>query len=440
MLLEQLPVWLLLLVFGAIVVHAPVTVWISATYPDFGVPSKAWKEGLMAVALLLLTVALWRAGQLKAFIKRPLVVIALLYIGLHILLMGVYPQPVAAMVAGLMIDLRYVAFFLAVYAALTLYPHYRAWFVRAGVAGAIIVVGFATLQLFLPVDFLKHIGYSSATIEPYMTVDKNPDFIRCSSTLRGPNPLGAYGGIVVSGAVAYLLAMRRRGAAKGWQLWMARALLVLGAVAVWLSYSRSALIGALLAVLIVVLVARGKWPISGRAKLVLAGAVLVMATSLFVAKDTTEFKNIILHDNPATGAAIDSNSAHAESFMDGLNRLAVQPLGAGVGSTGSASLFGGEGLIIENQYLMIAHEAGWGGLLLFLGLFGLLLYELWQRRTNWLALTVLASGLGLAAIGMLLPVWADDTVSIVWWGLAAIALIGGQNGQGTTNQKAKRTT
>jgi hypothetical protein len=37
----------------------------------------------------------------------------------------------------------------------------------------------------------------------------------------------------------------------------------------------------------------------------------------------------------------------------------------------------------------------------------------------------LASGIGLALIGLLLPVWVDDTVSIVWWGLAAIATGGG---------------
>jgi hypothetical protein len=97
-------------------------------------------------------------------------------------------------------------------------------------------------------------------------------------------------------------------------------------------------------------------------------------------------------------------------------------MGAGIGSTGSASLLGTEPVIIENQYLMIAHEVGWLGVVLFAVLYGYMVGRLWQQRRDWLALGIWASGVGLAAIGLLLPVWADDTVSIVWWGLAAISL------------------
>ena len=46
----------------------------------------------------------------------------------------------------------------------------------------------------------------------------------------------------------------------------------------------------------------------------------------------------------------------------------------------------------------------------------------WKRRQDWLALGVFGSGIGLALIGVLLPVWVDDTVSIVWWALLAIVL------------------
>jgi cyanate permease len=83
-------------------------------------------------------------------------------------------------------------------------------------------------------------------------------------------------------------------------------------------------------------------------------------------------------------------------------------------------------LIIENQYLFVAHEAGWLGLILFLMIFIGVMNRLWQLRTNWLALGVFASGLGLAIIGLLLPVWVDDTVAIVWWGLAAFIIGGGE--------------
>ena len=41
--------------------------------------------------------------------------------------------------------------------------------------------------------------------------------------------------------------------------------------------------------------------------------------------------------------------------------------------------------------------------------------------------------MGLAFVGLLLPVWVDDTVSILWWGLAAIAIVG--VGKGTVYGK-----
>ena len=108
-----------------------------------------------------------------------------------------------------------------------------------------------------------------------------------------------------------------------------------------------------------------------------------------------------------------------------MERLAQQPLGAGVGSTGSASLYTDSPVIIDNQYLFIAHEAGWLGLALLITIFVVIMVRLWHGRKNWLALGVFASGIGLALIGLLQPVWVDDTVAIIWWGLAAIALVRG---------------
>jgi hypothetical protein len=90
-------------------------------------------------------------------------------------------------------------------------------------------------------------------------------------------------------------------------------------------------------------------------------------------------------------------------------------------------LHGDAPIIIENQYLFIAHEVGWLGLALFIVFFGMILWRLWQGRQDWLSLGVFASGIGMALIGLLLPVWADDTVGIIWWGLAAIALAKGVN-------------
>jgi hypothetical protein len=417
-LLDKLFVGVLLVIFGGIVLHAPLSVGLGVLFPDFSLLIKSWKEVLMLLAGLLLAPILFQK-QRWDLLRSPIVVLISVYAALHLVLLPVFPQGLVAALAGLSIDLRYLLYFVLVFVAISLYPQFRRPFIVTFFAGAFIVATFALLQVFvLPPDILKYIGYSTATIVPYLTVDQNMDYIRISSTLRGPNPLGAYAGIVIALLAAFWL-RANYDASRGKSL--AIGFMTIGSVvALWASYSRSALIGAAVAIAIVCVIAFGR-KIRRRTWIVLSIIGLVLAGVLFAARDTPFVTNVILHDNPTTGAEITSNDGHAESLKDGLDRMLRQPLGAGVGSTGSASLYSEEPLVIENQYLFIAHESGWIGFGLFLLITFMVLRELWRRRADWLALGVFASGIGLIVIGILLPVLVDDTVSIIWWGLAAIA-------------------
>jgi hypothetical protein len=417
-LLDKLFVGVLLVIFGGIVLHAPLSVGLGVLFPDFSLLIKSWKEVLMLLAGLLLAPILFQK-QRWDLLRSPIVVLISVYAALHLVLLPVFPQGLLAALAGLSIDLRYLLYFVLVFVAISLYPQFRRPFIVTFFAGAFIVATFALLQVFvLPPDILKYIGYSTATIVPYLTVDQNMDYIRISSTLRGPNPLGAYAGIAIALLAAFWL---RANYAAGRGKSIAISFMTIGSVvALWASYSRSALIGAAVAIAIVCVIAFGR-KIRRRTWIVLSIIGLVLAGVLFAARDTPFVTNVILHDNPTTGAEITSNDGHAESLKDGLDRMLRQPLGAGVGSTGSASLYSEEPLVIENQYLFIAHESGWIGFGLFLLITFMVLRELWRRRADWLALGVFASGIGLIVIGILLPVLVDDTVSIIWWGLAAIA-------------------
>ncbi len=432
-LFEYLPGWLLLMVFGFIVLHAPITVWLGTQFPSVALAVKAWKEVMIVLAAVLLLLALWRAGKLR-MLAEPMVLLPLIYIALHVFMIGLYPQSAAATVAGLMIDVRYVLYFVDLVVFLQLYPPYAPSFLRVGITGAFIVMLTTVIQLFLPHNALSVLGYGPDTIQPYLTVDKNPDFIRYNSTLRGPNPLGAFAVIVLSSVLAYWAMMRKKLSKKQW-IYVA----ILGGaslVSLWVSYSRSALIAAAVAAVLVLVIAL-KPRLTPRKAGVAVAIILLFAAAGYAARNTSFVANVIMHNNPTTGAEVDSNAGHVESLADGVRRMATQPLGAGIGSTGSASVIGGKGLIIENQYLMIAHEVGWGGLALFIGLSIYLLRQL-KRQSGWLATAVFASGIGMAIIGLLLPVWVDDTVSIVWWGLAALVIAGGVYGQHASNQKTKR--
>lgn len=434
---EHCIAWLLLIIMGLIVLHAPLTVFVESRWPGAANIAKAWKELLLLVALVLLCVDVTVHRQWRTVLHDKLLWLAAGYAALHGIVAVASAIPVNATIAGVMIDLRYVAYFVAVYVFLRLYPKYSSSFIKVAVVGAAIVIGFALLQQILPRDFLRHVGYSKATIQPYLTVDENPDFVRHSSTLRGPNPLGAYAVIVLAAAIAYGTSARRTLQKPTRWVW---SIAIVGAlVALWTSQSRSAWIAAVVAVAIIMGV-RYRAMLKGRIIQLLVLAVVIFAVGIYAIQDTAFYHNVILHDNPTTGADIDSNTGHAESLVHGVTKLISNPLGSGVGSTGSASLYTSNPLIIENQFLFIAHEVGWLGLALFLALFVVIMALLWRKRSDWLAFTVFASGIGLTLIGLLLPVWVDDTVSIVWWGLAAIVLAQGRAWNGTpTNKKAKRT-
>lgn len=431
---DKLFVGLLLVIFGGIVLHAPLSVGLGTLFPSAELFIKSWKEILMGLAVVFAAVALTLRKR-WAIVQSPLILLIALYAALHLVLVPVSSGGTNAVLAGLLIDLRYVLFFALVVITIQLYPSLRKAFVGTFAVGAAVVVGFALLQVtVLPVDVLKHIGYNETSIVPYLTVDENPDFIRINSTLRGPNPLGAFAVMVLT----LLLAFGLRGHHRQFKrpVFFAGFLGIGGLVALYASYSRSALVAAIVAIVFMLFLTHGR-KIAKWAWISLAIAVITITVGLYAARDTYFVSNVILHENATTGAQISSNDGHVSSLQNGTDRLVRQPLGAGIGSTGSASLLSDKPMIIENQYLFTAHETGWIGLVLFLMIFWRILRVLWQEREDWLAFGVLASGIGLALIGLLLPVWADDTVSIVWWGLAAV-VIGGSYGR-TLNKTSKRT-
>jgi hypothetical protein len=440
--LDKFFVGILLVIFGGIVVHAPLSVGLGVLFPSAETLIKSWKEILMLLAGLIMLVLLYRKKRWD-ILKNPIMYAVGGYGLLNLLLLTINRQGATAAIAGLLIDLRYLLYFVLVYVALRLYPQLRRTFIITFLVGAFVVAAFALLQVFvLPHDVLKYIGYGDTTIEPYLTVDQNPQFVRINSTLRGPNPLGAYAVIVLSLLFAFWLKPKQ---GKPQRQKLAISVIVVGSfVALWASYSRSALVAAFAAFAIIAVVVAGR-RIPKKFWIGVGVVVVITTIALLAGRHTNFVSNVLLHENAATGSSIDSNQGHVTSLKQGMARMIHQPLGGGIGSTGSASLYGNQPTIVENQFLFIAHESGWIGLALFVFITFLVQRALWRRRTDWFALGVFASGIAMILIGLLLPVWVDDTVSIIWWGLAAIALgaHGSLNGKeqdgGKIYKKTKRT-
>ena len=416
--LERTYLGILLVIFAGIVVHAPLTVWLGTLAPGWELVIKSWKEILMLVAAPLAIVLVTRKKLWGEFSRDWLFRIIIGFVLVHLVALIFFWNGIAPTFAGLSIDLRWLLYFSLVYVLIRVQPSYRSLFIKVGICGALVVGVFALLQVTsLPKDVLAGIGYNKdTTIAPYLTVDQNEDYVRINSTLRGPNPLGAYAVIVLSILFAYVATNKKQTG-----VWMRMTLGVTAIVALWFSYSRSALLAGFVAGVTI-----GYLTLQKRLSRVawIAGLVAVGATAGLIAVmwQAPFVQQVILHEDPLEGNMVNSNDGHVSSLQSGVQLLIEQPFGAGVGSTGSASLYGEHGIIIENQYLFIAHEVGWLGLILFLALFAVVMQRLWRQRHDWLALGVFASGIGLALIGLLLPVWVDDTVSIIWWGLAGVAL------------------
>ena len=432
--LLQLITALQAMIIAGLAIHTPVSVWLGTQLPMAGDGIKAWKEIIMGACLLLLVVVVSKQRMWTELARDTIIRIVAAYGVLHILLLMWRHQGFEAAVAGMLIDLRYVLFFVLVYVTVKLYPRARRVLISAAVASAAIIIGFACLQVtVLPKDILASIGYSKATIMPYLTVDLNHEFIRINSTLRGPNPLGAYAGALLAFIVAYGIRHRRTLRRCTW--WLLGLFAAGGAVTLWVSYSRSALVAGVISVGVVCLASLQK---ARTVKLWMMGltlALVIAAGGIVAARDVPFVSNVFFHNNPAGGSAVKSDDDHYTSLKHGIEEVAGEPLGNGIGSTGSASLRGDEPRIIENQYLFTAHESGWLGLLLYGLLFTYCMIQAWRLRRDWVALGVFGSGIGLALIGILLPVWVDDTVSIVWWGMMALAL----GGKEWHNDRKKRT-
>ena len=438
--------WGLLAVLFLIVVHAPLAVGFGGLFPDIATPIKAWKEIVLGGLGVLSIVLIHQHKLWRAVLYDKVLLLCLLFIDLHLLMALMGLDDTSPVIAGLMIDLRFIVMFMLMYVLVLIKPGALRYIIRTAAAGAVVVIGFGLLQItVLPDNILSRLGYSDETITPYTTIDRNPDFVRINSTLRGPNPLGALMVVYIALIAAYLLRrgglgtdLRRRAFADG---------AMIGAVAVlFASFSRSAYIGAVAALITTGLTVKrlGK-------RMVAIGAVIiaVIGVGAFYVSSTDWFSNVVLHEDPESTVVTKSNEGHVDSLVDGAKRMVGQPFGAGIGTTGSASMYdenSANDVVIENYYFFVAHEAGWLGLILFVAIFSYVLWLLWQRRQSWAALGLFASGVGLSIIGLLLPVWADETVAIVWWGLAGavVAAPGGIIGTGyaakSRQQKTTRTT
>lgn len=400
--------------------HAFLTVWGSSLIGHY-TALRLWKEALLVLIFFGLVYLVIADRTIRGnTLSRLLVWLILLY-GLINIIWGfvAYRHQAVSLKAlgyGLIVDLRFPAFFLVTWSIALRTNRLRAVWQRLILWPALVVVVFGLLQaLVLPYNFLSHFGYSADKIPPYETINSNIHYIRIASTLRGANPLGAY--LLVPLSTLAVLVVRGR---RSWSY----IVFTLGSLGVlYFSFSRSAWVGAALSVAVIALLQLR----SRRAKLWLlatAGAVTIIGAGLYGGlRNNTGFENLVFHTQTHSSIKTTSDQNHATALKSGLHDMLHNPFGSGPGTAGPASIYNNHPpRIAENYYIQIGQETGLLGLLVFLLINAGVAYLLWLRRSDPLALSLFASLIGISFIGLLSHVWADDTLAYVWWGLAGIAM------------------
>ncbi len=394
-----------------------LTVWLSKEFGHLYVWS-AWKEVLILIATAISVVLYCHNGKLRTYLNTQRYnQVAVVYLALLTIYLAFSAHDNRALVSVAQHG-RYILIFLIAQIAAWYYPKsYRTWslvIVVTALASAL----FGLLQvLVLSPDFLVRFGYDpvgvqTSGIPPAMhRVAANIEVYRAQAGLRGPNAFGAY--LILP----FLLCSQK--------LWQQRAnkyllaLIVLGA-GLYVSYSRSAWLGLLLALgLAVALYA----PRKVRHAIMATGLTLLVVSCLGLAlfRHSAFVQSIVLHENQ-TATVTQSNEGHFNLTKQGGLDVIHHPLGSGLGTAGPASALGGVTKIAENYFLQVGQEVGWLGLVLLLGFHGVVFLALWRRRHSGVVPAVLLAMVALTATNFLLHTWTDEAVAISFWVIAGSCL------------------
>lgn len=387
---------------------------------------RLWQEILLlAITPIVLLIiykdrALWQRLQ-AGWLLWAILCYILLHVGLGLVALHKGQVNTYALLYGLIVNLRLMVVFVFGWVLASENTWLQLHWKRLLLWPAMIVVAFGLLQVtVLPYDFLKHFGYGPATIAPYGTVDEKLDYVRIQSTLRGSNPFGAYLVVVLA---ALLMLARRSSLGIGRRGGMLAIAFLATTFVLFNTYSRSAYIGLIIVIVAsIILAVRSS---RERKQLAIGLLVLAVATSgLFVAfRSNDQLENTLYHTNEDSQSSMSSNEQRLSAMKGGFHDIIAEPFGRGPGTAGPASLHNSQpGRIAENYYVQIGQETGWLGLGLFVAIVVMVARRLWQRRNQPLARLLLVSLAGLSFVSLVQHAWTDDTLGLLWWGLAGIAI------------------
>jgi O-Antigen ligase len=271
------------------------------------------------------------------------------------------------------------------------------------------IAGYAILQRFLPLPSWDQAWIDATGIDTIGTGED--DNVRVFGTLNSP---GTFAALLAMSLLAYLTVHRAR------LLTLVGAALV--AIALTLTYARSAWVALIVAGLAHIVVTNGR-----SARLILGSAAIIVAATLALSPVSPSANLAVERFKSITDFRGDTSSRErrttaAETFPS----AAQVPLGHGLGSAGEPSkLTGGSSLRApDNGYLSLVYQVGPLGFLAVMGALALILFAAWNgARTH-------APGQELRELlfAILVFLLAQAAFGDVFYGISGVILwfIGGQ--------------
>lgn len=406
--------WLLIILL--LPFHAFISTW-GGSQLGFLEVWKAWKEFFLFGLLILALFYLIKNNYLKEFFKSKLVILIFVYLILHLLYIAILKPDMQAALVALLFNFRFLGILL-LSMVLTRFVDKNLLLkltLKIVLVSSLTVVIFAILQvLLLPKDLLANFGYSLSTIAPYTTLNDDESIVRAMSTLRGPNTLGQYLVLILIILIAIFTQVKR---------WWVGSLMILTILAMYLTHSRSAWLGMVIAVSIYLWISINDQIIRRRVFISAAiGASFMLVALIAVLPNSPMLQNIIFHTELSDDSE-SSTDAHASALENSFERVVNNPLGSGPGSAGPASFYGSQDpKIPENYYLQITEEVGLVGLVIFGLICFIVVYRLYLQREKMWPKILIATFAGVTIINLFLHGWADETMAMTWWAIAGLLM------------------
>jgi putative inorganic carbon (HCO3(-)) transporter len=418
-----------LYIFYGLLAYMPLHIFLSTWIgTSFGILefAKVAKDIILIIGFALAVAASVKETWFLALLKDRLRLVIFLYALLTIALALLKPTDLDAEILGIVYNLRFLLFFLygAILVNLFRSQDIIKQSVKIVLGVAAVVMAFGVVQYaLLPNNALEHVGYTRTNgVLPAFFIDDKPDLERVMSTLRDPNSFGSYIIIILSLAAAYLAVNKNKEVRR-----ILIGLIALSGICLLFTFSRSAWLGALLALgILVILKHRITIGFKFGTKTYVAVAVLLIIglLSLIPLRNTYFVQNVIFHADESTELE-DPNQLRVRFWQESINAAVDEPLGHGPGTAGLASIRNDlQGTVLnENYYLQILHEVGVLGLFLFTTIIiivGLKLYH-WGGE-DITAIALLAALTGLVLTNSLVHIWSNEAVAYTFWGLAGLVV------------------